>query len=52
MDGRTERMVYTRKSYKILIGKSEGERPFERHEQGGRKKSMFILRITGRISFH
>jgi hypothetical protein len=37
MDGRTERMVYKRKSYKILIEKSEDERPFERHEQGGGK---------------
>jgi hypothetical protein len=38
MDGRTESMVYIRKSYKILIGISEGESSFERHEQGGRKK--------------
>lgn len=43
-------MVYIRKLNKILIGKSE-ER-FERHEQSGRKNSMFILRIIGRISFH
>jgi len=45
MDGRTERMVYIRKSHKILTGKSEVERPFQRREQGGRKNSMFILRI-------
>jgi hypothetical protein len=43
-------MVFIRKLNKILIGKSE--KRFERHEQGGRKISMFILRITGRISFY
>jgi hypothetical protein len=52
MDGLTERMVYIRKSYKILIGKSEGERPLEKYGQGGRKNPVFILRITERISFH
>jgi hypothetical protein len=37
-------MVYIRKSYKILIGKSEWGRPFVRHKQGGRKKIHVYLK--------
>jgi hypothetical protein len=37
MNGLAERMEYIKKAYRILIGKSEVERPFGRPEHDGKK---------------